>query len=228
VSFDIAAEDEDMLVNLPQASETNRVTFHLPTLSFPRDPRALAAAAAKALLPILAYPAIILGALLVFVLSAQTALTLFAAHADTLTSPISARDDVSVPPVRQIADINPAPVRSAPRKTVEPESSFVTIAAPKRDVAEAVPAPTESSIQAVASPATARIGPQAVNVRSAPSKTSTVLGVVNAGTPVNVLAMEQGWVRINSNGQSGWVYSSFLEGGNTVTMTISDGASSVQ
>lgn len=48
-----------------------------------------------------------------------------------------------------------------------------------------------------------------VNMRSAPKKGASVLGVVPAGTSVKVMSCD-GWCQISWNGRSGWVYKSFL------------------
>ncbi|MBX3581478.1 MAG: SH3 domain-containing protein [Rhizobiaceae bacterium] len=49
----------------------------------------------------------------------------------------------------------------------------------------------------------------AVNMRSAPKKGASVLGVVPAGTSVKVMSCD-GWCQISWNGRNGWVYKSFL------------------
>lgn len=51
----------------------------------------------------------------------------------------------------------------------------------------------------------------AVKLRSGPTKGSGVLGVVPAGSAVNVLSCD-GWCQVSYNGRTGWVYKNFLAG----------------
>ena len=57
-------------------------------------------------------------------------------------------------------------------------------------------------------PGAARVT-DAVNMRSGPQKGASVLGVVPAGSAVNVLSCN-GWCQIAYNGRSGWVYKNYL------------------
>jgi hypothetical protein len=52
----------------------------------------------------------------------------------------------------------------------------------------------------------------AVNMRSGPKKGASALGVVPAGTAVNVISCD-GWCQVSYNGRTGWVYKSFLAAG---------------
>jgi uncharacterized protein YgiM (DUF1202 family) len=54
----------------------------------------------------------------------------------------------------------------------------------------------------------------AVKLRSGPTKGSGVLGVVPAGSSVNVLSCD-GWCQVSYNGRTGWVYKNFLAGSNS-------------
>src|SRR5690606_38647001 len=68
-----------------------------------------------------------------------------------------------------------------------------------------------------------RVGRQAVNARSGPSKSSGKVFVVDAGESVKALETREGWVRIaDSGGREGWVYSDFLTGVDTKSLPVAD------
>jgi hypothetical protein len=166
-----------------------------------RPPRISAGAATSALVAALAYPATILGSVLIFAVCSQFALTLFATSISQFVTPITGTGDFNVPAPVQLADLNPAPT---PKSTATPklESSFTTVAPP-----------TQATFTAVQAPSGARIGPSSVNLRSGPSNDAPILGVLRAGTPVTTSGSDKGWVMVAAGGQTGWIYSSFLEAG---------------
>lgn len=151
----------------------------------------------------LAYPAMILGAVLIFAASAQFTLSMFASGVAQFVTPISGTGDFNVPPPVQLADLNPAPTpkSTATAQPVQRESSFTTVAPP-----------TQATFTAIDAPAGARIGASAVNLRSGPSNDAPILGVLRPGTPVSTSDSDKGWVMVAAGGQTGWIYSSFLDG----------------
>lgn len=67
---------------------------------------------------------------------------------------------------------------------------------------------------------TQRIGSIAVNIRAEPSSNSARLGVLTAGTVVQVAETSDGWVHVYADGQSGWIYSSYIEGARPATAAV--------
>ena len=51
-----------------------------------------------------------------------------------------------------------------------------------------------------------------LRVRTAPNTSSSVSGRVYAGQTLNVIGQENGWVKINHNGQVGYVSGEFVSG----------------
>lgn len=183
-----------------------------------RPPRVSPAAAGAALVAALAYPATILGGVLIFVLSSQIALGLLASSIDAFTSPAGVTADFNVPAPVQLAELHPKPTpKASATATTRVESSFTTVPAPASSTVFTLGAPTESSFTSLAGPNATRVGPSAVNLRSGPSNEAAVLGVLAAGTPVSTSAADKGWVMVSADGATGWVYQSFLEGSLSIT-----------
>ncbi|WP_283749888.1 SH3 domain-containing protein [Bacillus cereus] len=72
-----------------------------------------------------------------------------------------------------------------------------------------------------------------LRVRTAPNTSSSVAGRVYEGQTLNVIGEENGWVKINHNGQTGYVSSQFVSGassntGSTSNNNNSNNASTVQ
>lgn len=173
------------------------------------------------ILPILGYagyPLAVVGATLVFASSSLLTLQMISAHVGAMTRPITSSPDFNLPPVEQIGSLETARSSEVPAPqvaAVEPESSIAAVAPPDHTVAVAVAAPEATPITAVEPPGlvTARIGPQAVNVRAAPSKTGAKIGVLDAGARVRIGQNEGGWIHVFFEGGDGWVYQSYLAGG---------------
>ena len=57
-----------------------------------------------------------------------------------------------------------------------------------------------------------RIGSSAVNLRAEPTTSSAALTVLKAGSSVVLGDSNGGWVHVQSGEQTGWVYSTYIEG----------------
>jgi hypothetical protein len=96
----------------------------------------------------------------------------------------------------------PAAAPAAP--TVPAAAPAMPASAPSPEMTAAIPAaPSVSSAAAVAR--------TAVNLRSGPDRSSTVVMVVAAGTPVEVLSCDY-WCNVEVSGQRGWIYQDYLDG----------------
>lgn len=174
-----------------------------------------------ALLPFLAlakYPLAVTGAVLVFGVSSHSALSLIAANAGSWTRPIALSGDFNLPPVQQLADLTQVTVE--PVKPINDGAASMGVPAQTVQVALATDGLASGNLRP------GRIGPEAVNVRAAASKSSAKLGVLAAGAPVKIGRTERGWVELEFEGGSGWVYSSYLAPGGTVEVTVDYGATS--
>jgi hypothetical protein len=177
---------------------------------------------------ILAYPAMILGAVLVFAFSSQIALGLFASNVQRFVSPAPVNREFNLPPPVQIGEIYPKPTPKASATAANATTgSFTKVPLPDGSSTFSVGAPTDSPITAVTAPNSARIGTSAVNLRSGPSKTAPVLGVLAAGTPVTTSGIDKGWVMVSADGRTGWVYKTYLEG-LSVSITVSGGVATAE
>ncbi|MEO7223715.1 MAG: SH3 domain-containing protein [Devosia sp.] len=158
------------------------------------------------------YPMILVGAIAVFGLSSLLTLDMIRAQVELSAAPAAASPDFNLPPVQQIGSITPPPVEVEPTAPKEPESSIVAVAPPEGTIAVTLTAPGASTSASVETGMlSGRIGGQAVNVRSGPSKTATTLGVLNAGSPVSIGEDVGGWIHVSFNGGDGWVYKTYLE-----------------
>lgn len=174
------------------------------------------------------YPLTLTGAVLVFGLSSQAALTLVSVNAGKMTQPVAWSADFNLPPVTQLADLTPITVEPVKPRN-DGGSSIVTLAAPTQ-VTQVALAPTNAaSISDLAPPTPTgalrpgRIGPKAVNIRAGSSKEAAKLGSIEAGTPVMIGRTQGGWVEVQFQGGSGWVYSSYLETGTETEVTVDYG-----
>jgi hypothetical protein len=165
-----------------------------------RLPRVSAGAAVSMVVAALAYPATIIGAVLIFAMCCQFTLGMFASSVGQFTSPIGLNVDFNVPAPVQLAELNPAPTPKSTATATRRESSFTTVAPP-----------TQATFTAIDAPAGARIGLSAVNLRSGPSNDAPILGILRPGTPVSTSGNDKGWVMVAAGGQTGWIYSSFLD-----------------
>jgi len=162
------------------------------------------------------YPAVIVGAVAVFGFSSQSALSLLAANAGQFTKPIAVSKSFNLPPPVQLADL--APKRVAPSKPRNDGAGTMGI------VSAATVALADDTMS---TRLPARIGPSAVNLRARASKSSSALGVLDAGTPVRLGREDHGWVEVSANGLTGWVYNRYLDRDATVSITVSGGVASV-
>jgi uncharacterized protein YraI len=185
---------------------------------------------ATALLPaisLLKWPLTIAGAVLVFGLSTDGTLSLVSSNAHRFTKPIAAQSGISMPPVKQIGELNPMAIvpRSPASDVVAADASTGTQAT------QTVAAIDAAALPSLAAPMTpdpmsfqsARIGASAVNVRSGPSKSSTKLGVLAAGSDVRVRAREAGWVNVEYAGGDGWIHSDYLAANAPMSITVRGG-----
>lgn len=180
-----------------------------------------------ALLPVLAfakYPLAVTGAVLVFGVSSHSALSLIAANARNWTQPVALSGDFNLPPVQQLADLEPVIVE--PVKPINDGAGSMGIV-PAQTVKVAL-APDAGSMTELpmANLRPGRIGVDAVNVRAGASKDAAKLGVLKAGAPVMIGRNVGGWVEVQFEGGSGWVYSSYLAQGGEVEVTVDYGAKS--
>ena len=159
---------------------------------------------------LLKWPLTLTGAILVFGMSTEGTLSLVASNAHRLTSPVTARTDVNVAPVKQLGTLN-APLVAVARPvnvaSANAAPSLQLLATPS-DVIRTAAEP--ESVSTAISTRRARIGDSAVNVRSAPSRNAAKLGVAAAGTPIDILGSQQGWIHIRFDAGEGWVYSDYI------------------
>jgi hypothetical protein len=177
----------------------------------------------SAILPALGYagyPLILVGAIAVFGLSSVLALDMVRAQVEQSAAPaMAASPDFNLPPVQQIGSLTPPRVDVEPAAPVGPESSIVAVAPPEGGVAVTLTTPEASSSSSIdAGALTGRVGSQAVNVRSGPSKTATTLGVLNAGSPVGIGEDVGGWIHVSFAGGDGWVYKTYLETSSSISL----------
>ncbi|HZY68280.1 MAG TPA: SH3 domain-containing protein [Devosia sp.] len=175
----------------------------------------------------LSYPLALTGAIAAFGLASSTGLGIVSANMGSLIAPVAVRPDFNLPPVTQIGSLTP-PARAAepqPAQAAESASSIVDVAPPGHTVAVALEQPAVAPAETLAAPnrSTGRVGAQAVNVRAAASKSSSTVGVLQAGTPVNMGENRGGWIYVTFAGGDGWVYSDFLETGSTASITVFGG-----
>ena len=185
----------------------------------------------SAILPTIAlfkWPLTLVGAFLVFGLSTDGTLSLVSSNMGNLTKPVAVRSDFNMPPVKQLADIDPlavVPQAAASESGVLPpaEAKATTQVALREPAGAAevdalgLPPPLASDAAQPSNLLPGRIGSSAVNIRSGPSKTSAKLGVLSAGAAIRTGEQRNGWVHVWYEGGEGWVYSSYLAGGDTTT-----------
>lgn len=161
----------------------------------------------------LGYPLAVVGAILVFSASSLIALDMISANIGKIVVPATSSPDFNLPPVEQIGSLAPPSVEPVPATPVAlPESSIVAVAPPSGAVAVTLTAPEASADSSIDTNAlSGRVGSQAVNVRSGPSKTAVTLGVLNAGSPVGIGEDVGGWIHVTFAGGDGWVYKTYLE-----------------
>jgi hypothetical protein len=164
------------------------------------------------------YPAVIVGAVAVFGFSSQSALSLLATNAGQFTKPIAVSKSFNLPPPVQLADLTPK--RVAPSKPRNDGAGSMGIESPAA-------ATVALAVDTMSTSLPARIGPSAVNLRARASKSSSALGVLDAGTPVRLGREDHGWVEVSANGLTGWVYNRYLDRDATVSITVSGGVASV-
>jgi SH3-like domain-containing protein len=175
--------------------------------------------AASTLLPIasmLKWPATIVGAVLVFGLSTDGTLSLVSSNAHKMARPVQAAPSFSLPPVKQIGELNTFKVE--PKAPPAVATATAVAPAPSATMEVALRQPAEVTPESVVAPlptglVPGNVGSSAVNVRAAPSKNSAKIGLLSAGAPVRMGENSGGWVHVWYDGGDGWVYSTYLGGG---------------
>jgi SH3-like domain-containing protein len=181
------------------------------------------------IVPFAKYSLAVTGAVLIFGVSSHGALNLVSANAHRMTQPVALSGDFNLPPVQQIAELTPIVVEPG---TPLNDGAGSMVTSPGQRVQVALAPEADVSPGDLTSPAPmsglrpGRIGPDAVNVRAGASKSAHKLGVLEAGAPVMIGRNEGGWVEVQFEGGSGWVYSSYLVQGGEVEVTVDYGATS--
>jgi hypothetical protein len=137
--------------------------------------------------------------------------------------------DFNLPPVKQIANLKPVAVEPIKPRN-DGGTSIVTLDRPAQTVQVAL-APTDGGSFTTVTVAKGdlrpgRIGPEAVNVRAGASKSAAKIGVLQAGAQVLMGGSDGGWVKVQFEGGSGWVYKSYLAGGGAIEVTVDYGSAS--
>lgn len=144
------------------------------------------------------------GSLAVTGLSVMAVLDISAATRTVEPQPVAA--------LQRVVEVAPAPASSrvlTPSDFDIARSVPVRIAGRAPDVLPGPPAPVDAATAALADRAT--VTADAVNVRAAASVRAHRVGVVRAGTEVEVLAEERSWSRVvAADGTTGWLASKFL------------------
>ncbi|MBL8577028.1 MAG: SH3 domain-containing protein [Mesorhizobium sp.] len=129
----------------------------------------------------------------------------------TMTAAISPEEAAPAPkPRKKVAKAKPAAIEKQTEIASLPGVNVGGLAGYAAEDDDTSDSKVRTVVKAAggAAAGTARIK-SAVNMRSSPKKGASVLGVVPAGTSVNVKSCNQ-WCNISWNGKSGWVYKSFL------------------
>ncbi len=117
-----------------------------------------------------------------------------------ITTPV-----VTTPVISEPTPLSPPLAAGTMIAAVETELPQTVVATPPatiavREVVHATPLPTDLP------PSTALVSVKWVNVRTAPTPSAAILGVIKPQTNVVVLASQDGWVRVKSDALTGWVY----------------------